>query len=153
MGSVSFFFDPLPPFRLDLTFWALRRRPGHAVDRWDGTTYRHVLTINLEPVDVRVRQTGPVDVPCHSMAAAGAGVAHGMEPVLVAVLRRLLGLDVDLSRVYAFATADDRLAPLALRFRGLKPPRYPTLFEALANAIACQPVTLTLGISMLNHLV
>ena len=29
----------LPPFRLDLTVWALRRRPGNLVDRWDGRTY------------------------------------------------------------------------------------------------------------------
>ena len=34
---------PLPPFRLNLTVWALRRRPDNAIDRWDGQTYRHIL--------------------------------------------------------------------------------------------------------------
>ena len=30
---------PIAPFGLDLTVWALRRRPQNLVDRWDGTTY------------------------------------------------------------------------------------------------------------------
>jgi DNA-3-methyladenine glycosylase II len=34
----------------------------------------------------------------------------------------------------------------------LKPPRFPTLFESLANAIACQQLTLTVGIELLNRL-
>jgi len=39
-----------------------------------------------------------------------------------------------------------------VRFRGLKPPRFPTLFECLVNAIACQQLTLTIGIRLLNRL-
>jgi DNA-3-methyladenine glycosylase II len=34
----------------------------------------------------------------------------------------------------------------------LSPPRFPTLFEALANGIACQQMSLTLGILLLNRL-
>ena len=41
---------------------------------------------------------------------------------------------------------------MAERFRGLKPPRFPTLFEAAINGIACQQITLTLGIILLNRL-
>src|SRR2546422_8595024 len=37
---------PVPPFRLDLTVWALRRRARNLVDRWDGTTYRRVVVVN-----------------------------------------------------------------------------------------------------------
>jgi hypothetical protein len=36
----AFSIDPVPPFRLDLSAWALRRRPGNAIDLWDGTSYR-----------------------------------------------------------------------------------------------------------------
>jgi hypothetical protein len=36
----AFSIDLVPPFRLDLSVWALRRRPGNTVDRWDGTSYR-----------------------------------------------------------------------------------------------------------------
>jgi DNA-3-methyladenine glycosylase II len=64
----------------------------------------------------------------------------------------LLGLQVDLEPFYGLAATDVRLSGLAERFRGLKPPRFPTLFEALVNAIACQQITLTFGIRVLNRL-
>ena len=32
----------------------------------------------------------------------------------------------------------------------MKPPRFPTVFECVVNAIACQQVTLTLGIRLLR---
>ena len=34
---------PRPPFRLDLTVRALRRRPHDAIDTWDGHSYRTLL--------------------------------------------------------------------------------------------------------------
>ena len=36
--------------------------------------------------------------------------------------------------------------------RGLKPPRFPTVFEALVNAVACQQLSLAVGIQLLNRL-
>jgi DNA-3-methyladenine glycosylase II len=59
---------------------------------------------------------------------------------------------VDLTGFYRLAARDRRLGPLVLRFHGVKPPRFPTLFETLGNAIACQQVTLNLGILLLNRL-
>ena len=44
-----------------------------------------------------------------------------------------------------------RLGPLALRFRGMKPPRFATVFEGVINAMACQQLTLTLGIRLINR--
>ena len=37
-------------------------------------------------------------------------------------------------------------------FRGVKPPRFPSVFESLVNAIACQQLSLTVGIHLLNRL-
>ena len=34
----------------------------------------------------------------------------------------------------------------------MKPPRFATVFEGVINAMACQQVTLTLGIRLLNRL-
>ena len=39
----------LPPFRLDLTVWVLRRLPINQMDRWDGKTYRRVLMLGDKP--------------------------------------------------------------------------------------------------------
>ena len=47
---------PRPPFRLDLTTWALRRRPDNAIDRWDASTYRRAVSIDGDPVALSVTQ-------------------------------------------------------------------------------------------------
>ena len=76
----------------------------------------------------------------------------GIEAAVSGVLRKLLGLDIDLTAFYQFAAPDQHLGPLASRFQGFKPPQYATLFEALLNAIASQQVTLDLAIQLLNRL-
>ena len=55
---LQFCVRPVPPFRLDLTVWALRRRPRNLVDRWDGVTYRRVVVReSARPMELAVRQT------------------------------------------------------------------------------------------------
>ena len=166
MSAVTFLLDPPPPFRLDLTVWTLRRRPDNLVDRWDGETYRRVLPLGNdgegdETVEMAVSQIGPLDAPRLRVALSGAQVtarperaerAERAARAARATLTRTLGLEADLSAFYRFAAADAHLGPLAARFRGVKPPRLPSVFEALANAIACQQITLTQGIRLLNRL-
>jgi DNA-3-methyladenine glycosylase II len=64
----------------------------------------------------------------------------------------MLGLQVDVTGFYTLAEKDHLLSPLAQHFLGLKPPRFPSLFEALLNAFACQQVSLDVGIMLLNRL-
>ena len=61
-------------------------------------------------------------------------------------LDRLVGLSIDLAPFAAMAAPDPLLGPLAARMRGLKPPRFLTVFEALVNGIACQQLSLAVGI-------
>lgn len=144
----------LPPFRLDLTAWALRRRPGNSVDRWDGRTYARSLQIADAIAQVAVVQVGSGHSPRLEVSVtADRRVARDrLRAETAEVLRHVLGLEVDLSDFYRRAARDPDLRGLAERFRGLKPPRFPSLFECLANAIACQQLTLTLGIELLNRL-
>lgn len=72
--------------------------------------------------------------------------------VATAAVERLLGIRLDLRAFYDFAARKRHLAPLARRFRGMKPPRYLTGFECLTNAIACQQISLAAGIQLLNRL-
>ena len=57
-ASVTFSLNPVAPFRLDLTAWALGRRPSNVIDRWDGETYRRVLVMNGNATEVAVTQSG-----------------------------------------------------------------------------------------------
>jgi DNA-3-methyladenine glycosylase II len=140
------------PFRLDLTAWALRRRPDNAVDRWDETGYRRVMTVGGLVREVSVRQEGPASAGRLSVLLSGRPPAPADAAEVRAVLGRLLGFERDLSAFYRFAARDRKLGPLAMGFRGLRPPRFPSLFECLANAIACQQVSLQVGILLANRL-
>jgi DNA-3-methyladenine glycosylase II len=64
----------------------------------------------------------------------------------------MLGLSCPLDAFYRATRHDADLGPVVQRFRGLKPTVYPTVFEALVNAVACQQMTLTFGIRLLNRL-
>src|SRR5579875_2581713 len=64
----------------------------------------------------------------------------------------LSGRHIDLGGFMHATRKDPVLSPLAIAMRGLKPPRFPTVFEALANGIACQQLSLDVGIHLLNRL-
>jgi DNA-3-methyladenine glycosylase II len=152
MSRSTFHLEPVPPFRLDLTVWTLRRRPDNAVDRWDGRTYRRVLTLPAGPVEVAVTQIEPPEAPQLRVSVEGQPLRSPVKAAVASALERLLGLHIGLTAFYRFAARQRRLGPLARRFRGMKPPRFVTVFESVVNAIACQQVTLTLGIRLLNRL-
>lgn len=144
--------NPPPPFRLDLTAWALRRREQNLIDTWDGHTYRRVLTVERRRCLVEVTQEGGLDAPHLAVAITGPSLGQKPDVIVTEALTRLLGLDVDLSEFYARAAGDPALGPLARRYRGLKPPRFPTLFECLLNAVACQQLSLAAGLTVLSRL-
>lgn len=152
MARNSFELAPIPPFRLDLTVWTLRRRPHNIVDRWDGSTYRRVLPLPNGPFEVEVTQSAPPESARLQVAVSGQPINAAKRAALTSVLERLLGLRIDLTKFYKAAALDQHLGPLVRRFRGMKPPRFATVFEGAINAMACQQVTLTLGIHLLNRL-
>jgi len=144
--------EPREPFRLDLTAWALRRDARNAVDRWDAGTYERVVSLDGGPVALSLTQVAGPDAPCLSALLAGGPIDRAAEALARGALDRLFGLTVDLSPFAAIAAADPLLGPLAARMRGLKPPRFPTVFEALVNGVACQQLSLAVGIQLLNRL-
>lgn len=151
MEKITFNLTPVPPFRLDLTAWVLRRRPDNVIDRWDGHAYSRVLAPDGVPFEVTVKQGGMPERLVLNVAITGRDPDAATTSV-VAALERLIGIRRDLSKFYDMAMQDGRLGPLVKRFYGLKPPRFDSVFEALVNAFACQQLTLTVGIKLLNRL-
>jgi DNA-3-methyladenine glycosylase II len=90
-------------------------------------------------------------LPCLWFSAADRR-RRGCRSALAGQATRPPSWDVDLSAFAEMAAADPLLGPLATRMRGLRPPRFPTVFEALVNGIACQQLSLTVGIHLLNRL-
>jgi DNA-3-methyladenine glycosylase II len=141
---------PRAPFRLDLTVWALRRQALNEVDAWNGSMYRRVLVIGGEPVEVHVTQSGGMETPALHLTLSSAGTKARLDARVA--LEKMLSLEVDIGPFYTLAAVDPRLAPLVARFRGLRPPRFASVFECLVNAVALQQLSLAAGLALLNRL-
>ena len=152
MDRLTFSIAPVAPFRLDFTAWALQRRRQNRIDRWDGATYRRVLPFDDVPIEVAVRQSGPCDAPRLQVTLTGPGLRPEFKEKAKPLVEKILGLRVDLAPFYRMAGHDAKLLLLVEKFRGLKPPRFPTIFETLANAFACQQLSLTVGLGMLSRM-
>jgi DNA-3-methyladenine glycosylase II len=146
-----FYLRPVPPFRLDLTIWALRRRKENSCDAWADGVYQRILKINGEPMLVQVKQITSPRHPELEVRLKGSGSLdrHAITPIV----ERMLGLKMNLTRFYHSSLTDSNAGLLFKRFKGLKPPRFPSLFEALVNGICCQQLSLTVGIILMSRVV
>lgn len=142
----------MPPFRLDHSVWALRRRQVNAVDLWNGKSYRRALALADGVTEISVTQASAPKSTRLAVDFVGGLPGRSLDKHITASLERMLGLRVDLSSFYDMAAADSLLRPVVERFRGLKPPRFPTVFESLLNAVANQQLSLEAGLSLLNRL-
>jgi DNA-3-methyladenine glycosylase II len=132
--------------------WALRRRDLNAVDAWYGSTYRRVLVVDGEPIEVAMTQKGGMATPALHLTWSGTPKGMKARHEALAVLEKMLSLELDVGPFYTLAAADPKLAPLATRFRGLRPPRFASVFECLVNAVALQQLSLAAGLTLLNRL-
>ena len=148
---MRFYLQPASPFRLDLTVWALRRRPRNAIDRWDGSRYSRVVYIDGRRVELGVRQIGPADAPELEVSCIYRGCEVAVSNVR-SIVERLLGVNVRAAEFYRLAKRDPQLGVLARRFSGLRPPCFPSVFEAALNAVCCQQLSLEVGLELLNRL-
>ena len=153
MENLSFMLRPIVPFRLDLTAWALRRRLNNIVDRWVDESWRRVLVIRGTPVEITVTQTLDKGNIFLKVNLAGLRLDSQIEKETAEAVEKCLGIKTDLSEFYQFVSKDEKLNFLADRFCGLKPPRFPTVFEAFVNGVSYQEISLNLGIILLYRLV
>jgi DNA-3-methyladenine glycosylase II len=153
MTRATVVLRPARPFRLDLTVWALRRRQKNIVDRWDDGRYSRVIVVDGHPVRLTVIQETAGGEPTLVVSVESATpISERTKAEAGPLVQRMFGLAVNLHPFYELARGSAVIGPLAERFSGLRPPRFPTVFEALINSIACQQVTLDLGIVLLNRL-
>lgn len=148
MKSTDFEIAASPPFRLDYTVWALRRNRHNQIDGWDGRCYQRIFILDEQPLNVIVEQLTNVKVK----VTASPSLSDTLQIRLKQLLTFMLGLDLDLRDFYSMTQRQPALHALVAPFIGFKPPRYPSLFEVLINAVACQQVSLTVAVQLLNNL-
>jgi DNA-3-methyladenine glycosylase II len=136
------------PYRLDLTASVLRRLSTNVVDVLaPGGVYQRVLQVAEHPMLVRVSSEKPDAL---TVTLEGTRSGHALA---LATVRRTLGTDVTLKEFDRAAARIPWLRPLARRMRGVKPPRYPTLWEACVNAIIFQQVSIHAASAILQRYV
>jgi DNA-3-methyladenine glycosylase II len=108
--------------------------------------YVRLLGDAAEPVVIRARQPNPGTL---TIEIEGVRRDHAR---LLGLVRRMLGIEVDLTRFYHSASTIQWLHPLVLRMRGVRPPRYPTIWEACVNAIVFQQVSLHAASAIMGRL-
>jgi DNA-3-methyladenine glycosylase II len=152
MKSLSFELRAVPPFRLDLTAWVLRRQPHNTVDRWDGTSWRRVLVIDDDPLEAAVTQIGTSEQPRLHVTLSGCRISEHAKQYASSLLRQMFGLGIDLS--------SDRVPPIprsTLARRRLQPGsshhyHFEVLFSTLIdlpkmNQTSLPKVHLSLGLA------
>jgi DNA-3-methyladenine glycosylase II len=136
------------PFRLDLTVSALRRLSTNIVDVFtsDGQ-YIRALETSRGPVVARVAQVNPGE-----LIVTLNGDPREHKPAL-ALVKRMLGIERDVAYFNRAAEGISWLSPLAQRMRGVRPPRYPTLWEACVNAVVFQQISLHAASAIMRRLI
>ncbi len=134
------------PFRLDLTINVLRRLSSNLVDVLTPEgDYLRALDGPRGQMIARVAQRGPA-----TLAVTLDGDAREHHDAL-ADIRRMLGMDRDLTPFNHAAARIRWLKPLAARMLGVRPPRYPTLWEACVNAIVFQQISLSAASAIMHR--
>ncbi len=136
-----------PPFRLDLSAVVMRRLSTNLVDVFDGTAYRRLLGDPRDPTALTVAQIAPDTLEVR----LEGGDAARFEPA--SVVRRALGTGVELGAFRRGARRFPWLRRIADAARGVKPPRYPSLWETACNAIVYQQISIHAAGAILRRVI
>ncbi|HEY2376137.1 MAG TPA: hypothetical protein VGH98_09205 [Gemmatimonadaceae bacterium] len=136
------------PYRLDLTVSALRRLSSNLVDVLTPEgEYLRALGGLRKIVVARVTQRGPTTLAI-TLVENESEHARARD-----IVRRVLGVDRDLGYFDRAAARIPWLKSLAERMHGVRPPRYPTLWEACVNAVVFQQISLIAATAIMRRVI
>src|SRR6185437_12992819 len=132
MADRSFEISPVAPFRLDLVTWLLKRRPQDALHHWDDNeqAFQRAYALRDRPILITVHQTGSQRRPKLEVTVHDAPRWKSLETDVRNLLDKVLGINIDLTEFYEIASRHPHLGALAEKFRGVKPCRFPSVFES-----------------------
>jgi 3-methyladenine DNA glycosylase/8-oxoguanine DNA glycosylase len=140
------------PFHLEATVRVLQRRPANRIDVWEPNHYLRVLTTADGLVLVEVENLGTIDDPDLRLSIRSGNPSAATQLKLARTVRKVLGLDVSPAPLQRRMAAERRLRPIALALRGMRPPRFAGLFEAFANVIPFQQMSVDAGVAIVGKL-
>jgi DNA-3-methyladenine glycosylase II len=141
-GEKSLILSPVPPFDLDLSASIFAGGDPEIRSYMDGA-FRQLLRVQRQLVLATVNSVGTVDRPKLKVRLQPGPLPPGVLEAAGRAVTSLLNLDLDLSLFERAVHADPVMRAVALRLRGLKPPRTATVFEALIDSIIEQQISLS----------
>jgi len=142
----------IAPFHLEATVRVLQRRPGsHEV--WDGNRYLRVFTTPDGLVLTAVENRGSIHAPDVRLSILAGAPSALTRRSFEQTLAKMLGLSVDPAPLHAAAMRLRSLRPTALALRGMRPPRFATLFETFGSVVPFQQLSLDAGAAIVRRLV
>ncbi|HQW09859.1 MAG TPA: AlkA N-terminal domain-containing protein [Steroidobacteraceae bacterium] len=141
------------PFDLEATVRVLQRRPTNRVDVWTDGRYRRVFETSRGLALAEVVDRGSTDAPDLRLLVRDARGNAAVRREVARTLRRLLGLDIDPAPLHARAAGEPAIRAAAHALRGLRPPRFASLFEAFASVVPFQQVSLDAGVAVVGRVV
>lgn len=141
------------PFHLEATVRVLQRRPTNRVELWEHGRYLRVLGCEGHLALVEVENHGTIDAPDVRLSVHSGEPSAAVLAGLDETVRRVLGLELEPTPVERLAEASRALRPTALALRGMRPPRFADWFEAFANVLPFQQLSLDAGLAIVGRLV
>jgi DNA-3-methyladenine glycosylase II len=150
---MEFSIRPKGPFDLDLTLQRYRLFGDDAAHAYVDGVYQRVIEIDGGLWVYALRRGGSTAEPVIQVRILGGQAQARHQCAVMAEVQHALSLDLDLEPFYRWAGADASLAQLVTRCYGMRPPRAPTLFEALVTSISAQQVNLTFATATRSRLI
>ena len=132
---------PRPPFDFNPTARFFRFTEAEIVDTFEAGEYARTLRVNGKLFVIGVRSNGTTSRSALSVSLAPArSAAPRDEAEAVEIVRRMFSVEHDLRQFRDQVAGDKLMSRLEAAHRGLRLPRWPTLFEALASSILLQQI-------------
>lgn len=141
------------PFHLEATVRVLQRRPSNRVDVWEQGYYLRVLTLPTGLALVEVRNRGTIDNPDVRFSIRGGDASRATQLAAGNTLRKMLGLEVDPAPLQRLAETEGAMRATGIALRGMRPPRFASLFETFASVVPFQQLSLEAGVAIVARFV
>jgi DNA-3-methyladenine glycosylase II len=141
------------PFHLEATVRVLQRRATNVVDVWDDGRYLRLFELSGGLTLVAVRDHGKITRPRLRLTIEAGQDSTAAYAEARTLLRRTLSLDVDPVPLQRRAESQAASRATCRALRGMRPPRFATLFEAFASVIPFQQLSLDAGTAIVARLV
>jgi DNA-3-methyladenine glycosylase II len=133
--------SPVPPFDFDLSA-AIFSEGDPDIRSYREGIFRQVIRVEGRIVLAEITSEGTVDRPRLKLRLRPGPLPPGVLKAAGRAVTSLFNFDLDLSPFERAVRADPVMSAMVGRLRGLKPPRTATVFEALADSILEQQISL-----------